>query len=166
MTASDARLHLRYSTWASKKVLEAASALKPDDLDRTVGVSHGSIVGTLTHIQYADWIWYTRVSGASMEKPGGTFADVQNSWPALLAKWEAWSDALTDADLLRMIDYKSALDGKSYSTPVWQIVMHVVNHATLHRGQAVGMIRQLGIAPPATDLIFYYRELEAKGATA
>jgi uncharacterized damage-inducible protein DinB len=31
---------------------------------------------------------------------------------------------------------------------------HVVNHATLHRGQVVGMIRQLGIVPPSTDLLF------------
>jgi uncharacterized damage-inducible protein DinB len=36
-------------------------------------------------------------------------------------------------------------------------MQHVVNHATLHRGQVVGMIRQLGIAPPATDLLFYLR---------
>ncbi|MEP7352919.1 MAG: DinB family protein [Acidobacteriota bacterium] len=34
-------------------------------------------------------------------------------------------------------------------------MLHVVNHATLHRGQVMGMIRQLGIAPPVTDLIFY-----------
>jgi uncharacterized damage-inducible protein DinB len=34
-------------------------------------------------------------------------------------------------------------------------MQHVVNHATLHRGQVVGMIRQLGITPPATDLLFY-----------
>ena len=36
-------------------------------------------------------------------------------------------------------------------------MQHVVNHATLHRGQVVGMIRQLGIAPPSTDLLFYLR---------
>jgi uncharacterized damage-inducible protein DinB len=36
-------------------------------------------------------------------------------------------------------------------------MQHVVNHATMHRGQVVGMIRQLGIAPPSTDLLFYLR---------
>ena len=34
---------------------------------------------------------------------------------------------------------------------------HVANHATMHRGQVVGMIRQLGIDPPSTDLLFYLR---------
>jgi uncharacterized damage-inducible protein DinB len=37
-------------------------------------------------------------------------------------------------------------------------MQHVVNHATLHRGQVVGMIRQLGIVPPTTDLLFYLME--------
>jgi len=36
-------------------------------------------------------------------------------------------------------------------------MQHVANHATLHRGQVVGMMRQLGIAPPSTDLFFFLR---------
>ena len=39
---------------------------------------------------------------------------------------------------------------------VEQIVLHLVNHGTLHRGQVMGMIRQLGIVPPGTDLMHYY----------
>ncbi|MFN0112521.1 MAG: DinB family protein [Blastocatellia bacterium] len=39
--------------------------------------------------------------------------------------------------------------------PLVAQMQHVINHATLHRGQIVGMIRQLGIAPPAVDLLFY-----------
>jgi uncharacterized damage-inducible protein DinB len=50
------------------------------------------------------------------------------------------------------------MDGKPFETPVWQIVLHVVNHATLHRGQAMALLRQLGMKPPPTDLIFFYRE--------
>jgi uncharacterized damage-inducible protein DinB len=41
--------------------------------------------------------------------------------------------------------------------PLVDQMQHVVNHATMHRGQIVGMIRQLGIDPPATDLLFYLR---------
>jgi uncharacterized damage-inducible protein DinB len=157
MTASDARLHLRYSTWASRRLLEAARNLKPEDLERPVGVSHTSILGTLAHIQLADWIWYTRTV-APLERPAMTLEAVTTSWPEIHRLWEAWSDQLTDADLDRTLQYQG-MDGKSYESPVWQIVLHLVNHATLHRGQAMAMIRQLGIAPPGTDLIYYYREL-------
>jgi uncharacterized damage-inducible protein DinB len=46
----------------------------------------------------------------------------------------------------------------------WQIILHVVNHATLHRGQAMGILRQMGIAPPQTDLMNFYSELAAADA--
>ena len=45
--------------------------------------------------------------------------------------------------------------------PLVALLLHVVNHATLHRGQVMGMIRQLGIAPPATDFLFFYRDVVA-----
>ena len=47
----------------------------------------------------------------------------------------------------------------------WQIAVHVVNHATLHRGQIVGMLRQLGVKAPATDILFYYHEQVAPVAS-
>jgi uncharacterized damage-inducible protein DinB len=64
---------------------------------------------------------------------------------------------LSDTDLDRVVDYKS-LKGDPFKNTVREIVMHVVNHATIHRGQVMGMLRQMGVAPPPTDLIFFYRE--------
>jgi uncharacterized damage-inducible protein DinB len=49
------------------------------------------------------------------------------------------------------------LSGDPSSMPLVDQMQHVVNHATMHRGQIVGMIRQLGIDPPSTDLLFYLR---------
>jgi uncharacterized damage-inducible protein DinB len=43
-------------------------------------------------------------------------------------------------------------------------MQHAINHATLHRGKVVGMIRQLGVAPPQTDLLFYLMETRAPSA--
>jgi uncharacterized damage-inducible protein DinB len=158
MTAKEARTHLRYSGWASRKLMDAARSLNPDDLNRAVGVSHGSIVGTLSHIHFADRIWYSRV--VDPNEPVIREADMaalEQQWPAVQQKWEAWADSLQDADLDRVVSYKMR-DGTARETPVWQLLLHVVNHATLHRGQAVGMIRQLGVKPPATDLLFYFGE--------
>ena len=71
--------------------------------------------------------------------------------------------SLTDQDLDRTITFKM-LNGNPAEAPLTHVVLHVVNHATLHRGQVVAMIRQLGVKPPATDLIGYYRELKAASA--
>jgi len=45
--------------------------------------------------------------------------------------------------------------------PRWQIMQHVVNHGTYHRGQVIAMLRQLGAKGVATDLIAFYRERKA-----
>jgi uncharacterized damage-inducible protein DinB len=45
------------------------------------------------------------------------------------------------------------------ASPLWQMLQHVVNHATYHRGQVTTLLRQLGATPPKSqDLIAFYRE--------
>jgi uncharacterized damage-inducible protein DinB len=159
MTAAAAQLHFRYTNWASRRLLDAISKLSPEDLERPTGISHGSILGTLAHVQFADWVWFTRVV-EPLEKPAGTLEALQTAWPEIQRRWEAWADSRTDADLNREISYK-LFNGTECSSPVWHLVLHVVNHGTLHRGQVMGMLRQLNIVPPNTDMIGYYLTLPA-----
>ena len=166
MTAQEARTHIRYSGWASRKVLEAALALSSEERAKPMSVSHESIAKTLAHIYFGDAIWYSRIADASYPVPSHdalpSLDFVVEEWPRLQAKWEAWADAATDAEIARLVPFKSRFVGNA-GLPAWQIVMHVVNHSTLHRGQIVGILRQLGVKPPATDIVFYYYE---QGATA
>jgi uncharacterized damage-inducible protein DinB len=74
-------------------------------------------------------------------------------------------DSISDADLAADLGYRR-FTGEAYSLPLVQQMQHVVNHATLHRGQVVGMIRQLGVAPPSTDLLFYLMEIRAPSEPA
>ena len=163
MTATEARTLIQYTAWASRKVLAAAQQLTEEQRTQSTGISHESIAGTLGHIYWADRAWFERVAtpGGVLPKPA-SWTDTEKAWPALLDQWSQWADALTDGDLDREVHYKS-LAGTPASTRLDHIVMHVVNHATLHRGQVMGMIRQLGVQPPATDMIYYFREQAAKG---
>jgi uncharacterized damage-inducible protein DinB len=158
MTPAEIRTHLKYSTWASQRLLDAAKKLNPEDLTRNVGVSHQSILGTLSHIHFADRIWYSRV--VDPNEPvirESDLATLEKEWPAIQRKWEAWAEKVQAADLSRMIATKS-MDGIPYEVATEKTVMHLVNHDSLHRGQVMAMIRQLGIAPPPTDLMMYYRQ--------
>ncbi len=158
MTADEARTLIDYYGWASGKVLEAVHKLSAEDRERANGTSHMSITGTASHIYLAERLWFGRVHGTSAPTIGhATFAEAEIEWPALQAQWKAWAAALTDADMERVIEYK-LLSGAQGANQIKQIVTHLVNHATLHRGQIVGMIRQLGIQPPATDILWYYRD--------
>lgn len=161
MTADELRTHIRYSGWASQKLLDAALKLDQEQLYRDMGASHKSVLDTLAHIHFADRIWFSRVVDPSvqMNVPSDVLPHqaLEREWPEIQKRWEEWAGSLTDSDLSRVVSYK-AMDGKPFETPVWQIVLHVVNHATLHRGQAMALLRQLGMKPPPTDLIFFYRE--------
>ena len=157
-------LQLRYSAWATRRVLESATALSEEESQRELGNSYGGIRGTLTHIYQADAIWFDRLMGAptgdlSRYDPSPNFSE----WLPLLDGYVKWAEALTPADWDRIAHYRN-VKGETFQTPVWQIVLHVVNHATYHRGQITTLLRQLGRAPVATDLILYYRSLSAAAA--
>ncbi len=164
MTAEEVRTHIRYSGWASRRVLDAAMALSKEDQTKPMGVSHESIGKTLTHIYMADRIWYKRTVQPDLDMPpwneNYSLTKLAEEWNNLQALWETWADSLRDHDLDRVVQFQM-LNGTAAESPLIHIVLHVVNHATLHRGQVVGMLRQVGVKPPATDLIFYFREQAA-----
>jgi len=93
-------------------------------------------------------------AGTAPQTPEGA---IEVEWAWVQQQWTEWVATLADADLERVIDYKD-MRGNAHRSSVEEIVMHVVNHGTLHRGQVMAMMRQLGVAPPPTDLIYFYRE--------
>lgn len=141
--------------------MEASRAVSDADFEKPVGVSHGSLQGTLAHILFADWIWFTRVVGP-MQEPGQTREALERVWPELQDKWVAWAERTSDGGMNRVVEYQSKLYG-SMAQPVWQILLHVVNHATLHRGQAMSILRQMGVAPPHIDFMNFYQESATAG---
>lgn len=155
------RTHVRYSTWASARLVEAAGTLSPDELVRDFQSADKSVLGTLAHVYAADRVWLGRIEG----RPPARFLDpevdvrldvLQRDWPTLLGRWQAWVDGLQDA--AATVAYQD-LKGNPYTTPLWQIVLHVVNHGTHHRGQVSAMLRAMGHTPPPLDLIRFYREI-------
>ena len=74
----------------------------------------------------------------------------------------AWAEGASDGESKPMVEYKLMLYSQM-ARPVWQILLHVVNHATLHRGQAMSILRQMGIAPPHIDFMNFYQEPAAAG---
>ncbi|MCX6587966.1 MAG: DinB family protein [Acidobacteria bacterium] len=150
-------IHLDYSLWATSKLLDAASRLSSAELTRDLQVSHSSVLITLQHIYYADRTWLARLEGRQIDfadpAPGPTLEQLKEHWPPVLAGLKAYVEA--EADLDRQLTSRR-LNGDTFTIARWKILLHVVNHATLHRGQVMAMLRQLGHVPPATDLFYFY----------
>ena len=121
------------------------------------------MIGTLVHVFAADRIWLQRVQGVPpLGIPGPEYYDaavLRPAWQAVGEDWRAWARPLADEDFLQEISYRD-LKGNPWRTPLWQVVLHVVNHGTHHRGQAAGFLRSMGHPPPPLDLIAYYRSME------
>lgn len=163
MTREDLQTLLEYHYWARDRILEAAEALTPEQFTKDLGSSFKSVRDTLAHTYVAEWAWYARWMGNSPKAalPFEMFPNVgtlRRAWAEHEARVRAFVDGLGEDGVNRVIEYK-LLSGQAGKAAIWQMVQHVVNHATYHRGQVSTMLRQLGARPARSmDLDDFYRE--------
>ena len=166
MNLQDIKHLFDYTEWANGLALDAAAKLSDEYLRRDFQISHRSIFGTLLHMAGAEWIWLERWHGNS--PPGkeawshwttescADLTALNERWQNLVDRRAHFMSQLDESQLAAELPFK-LLSGDASSMRLVDQMHHVANHATLHRGQVVGMVRQLGIDPPSTDLLFYLR---------
>jgi uncharacterized damage-inducible protein DinB len=156
---------VRYSEWATRRLLEAASSLTAEERIRDLGQSHRSVVATLNHFFISERLWLDCLAthklpalytlGQSAPPPELSIEELQREWPPIWRRLDSWLGELTGDELAALIPCET-MPGQFRDFPRWEILRHDVNHATLHRGQVVGMLRQLGKQPPNVDIMTYY----------
>ncbi len=162
MTLKEIQYLFEYTKWANHLVLDAAAAISTEELMKDRAVSYQSMHGTLVHMMFGEWVWLRRFQGTSPDAPlaASDFPDLaalKNAWQKIEAERDEFLAGLTDESLQNDLTYKDVA-GNEYTNPLGLLMQHVVNHATLHRGQIVAMIRQSNIKPPATDFLYYFRK--------
>ena len=161
MNSADLKTMIEYHYWARDRLLDAVETLSPDQFNKDLGSSFKSVRETMVHTYAAEWAWYSRWQGKSPTAllTSDAFPDVpsiRRAWSELEQNLRRFVDELGD-NVDRVFDY-TLLSGAAGSTPLWQMLQHVVNHASYHRGQVTTMLRQIGAAPPkAMDMIAFYR---------
>jgi uncharacterized damage-inducible protein DinB len=169
MNLQDLRTMLDYHYWARDRLLDALEPLTPDQLNRDLGSSFKSIRETIIHTYAAEWAWHSRWRGHSPTAllPADQFPDlaaVRRAWSQHEGDMRAFLDGSGEEGVSRVIEYK-LLSGEAGASPLWQMLQHVVNHASYHRGQVTTMLRQLGATPAKPmDMIAYYRTKDRSGA--
>ena len=151
-----------YNRWAGRRTLTVASRLSNDDFLRPMGNSFSSVRDTLSHILGAEWIWLERWQGHSPKAllDPATFPTVhslESRWETLDRDQMQFIEALTPQRLREELAYIN-LRGQRYSYPLWQQLVHVVNHSSYHRGQITTLLRQHGAEAVSTDFLVYFDE--------
>jgi uncharacterized damage-inducible protein DinB len=140
--------HLTYMKWADDLLLEAIATHLPQEIH------------VLQHIYLGELVWLRRVQGHATAQitdftAPADLGALRAAWPALHRDWLGWAHAREDWNA--PVDHRN-LKGQAFQMPAWQIVLHLSNHGSYHRGQVSATLRAAGIAPPSTDLIVWFRQ--------
>jgi uncharacterized damage-inducible protein DinB len=162
MNAAEAQLLQAYNRWANGRLLDAAVDLGPEQLERDLSTSHGSVWGTLVHIVWAEWLWLgrwqrTRPAPETDPKLCRDLPTLRSRWEAMEQAQRSFVEQLTDPALAERISYQNRR-GETWVYPLGDMLRHVVNHSTYHRGQVMTLLRQLGATPRATDFLVFLDE--------
>ena len=151
-----------YDLWANERLLQTILTLDEGRQQQEIISSFPSLHKTFLHVWDASSIWWQRLHmHEQIVIPSLSFHpsmnDVANGLLSQNKEWVDWLDTVEEADLEKELVYKNRT-GDTFHQPVKEMLLHLFNHGTYHRGQLVTMLRQLGVEKiPQTDYIVYSR---------
>ena len=128
-----------YNAWANHRTLDSCATLSDAQFVQDLGSSFPSVRDTLVHLMLVEWVWLERWNGRSPNvwPPNADFpslAAVRARWAEIERDLLAYISALKPEDVSRVVHHTTTA-GVPQAQPLWQMLQHVVNHATYHRGQ-------------------------------
>jgi len=170
LTPQAARMLTRYNTWANQLIFEAVAALPEGEATKPRPSLFKNMVHTLNHNYVIDLIWQAHLEGrdhgfTARNTPGHPpFEELRAKQQAIDDWYIAWSDAQSEASLAQAVHF-TLIGGNRGVMTRGEILLHIVNHTTYHRGFVADLFYQVPDArPPTTDLPVYLRETAAAPA--
>ena len=162
MLAEEVRWLFTYDRWATRKVLEVLDGLEAEVWTEPNVVGERGLGGVLVHHLGASQRWRIGLASRGAEEgpspetePLPAVDELRQRWDEEWAAVDAWLPTLTD----EFVGY--VLDG----VPVWQMLVHIVNHGTQHRAEAAALLTARGRSPGELDMINFAEEQAGRGAT-
>jgi len=163
-TPRTARTLARYNAWADQLIFEAVAGLPKGEAEKPRQSIFRNMVHTLNHNYVIDRIFQAHLEG----RPHGYTARNTPDCPPLADLWKAqqeinawyvaWSDRMTPAQLDEEVRFTFVGGGDGCMTR-GEILQHVVNHTSYHRGFVAQMICEVPARPPTTDLPVFLRDV-------
>lgn len=169
MTKNEMQLLFEYDRWANNRCLQMASALTLEQFTRDLRGSFPSVRNTLLHVIGGEWGWLTYWKLPSHSS--AALADLWNrhdtlfrpdSFPDFLSVRRKWAEVeeqqanfvsvVTEEALGKMLPFRTT------ELTLAQLMQHMVNHSTYHRGHVAAMLRQLDVKLQPTDFHLFLLE--------
>ena len=150
MRADEIRFLFAYDRWATRRVLNALGGLDPAVWARPDVVGERGLGSILVHQLGSSQRWRNLFEGSPTDEsvklelqPLLTVDELRARWEAEWVAVDAWLQTLTDAAVANLDE----------GVPVWQLLVHVVNHGTQHRSEAAALLTAEGRSPGELDLM-------------
>ena len=151
-----------YHVWANQRLIDCILLLPEDSQVKEIRSSFPSLHATLMHLWDAENIWWQRMKMNDVVTPPsanfqGATRDVASALLHQDKLWESWVTSASVAAIEHVFHYQNT-KREQFKQPIYQMLLHLFNHGTYHRGQLVTMLRQLGVENiPSTDFIIWTR---------
>ena len=155
----------RYNAWANKLIFEAVAALPPGEAEKPRQSLFRNMVHMLNHNYVIDRIFQAHLEGRAHGYSARNTPDhppLGELWRAqqeIDAWYVAWSDSLTSAAADEKVSFAYVGGGEGVMTR-GEILLHIVNHTSYHRGFVADLFFQVPARPPTTDLTVFLRDVK------
>jgi uncharacterized damage-inducible protein DinB len=159
----DLRMLTRYTAWADERMFAGVANLPEDEVTAQRPTTFGTMVNTLNHNYVVDLIWQAHLQG----RPHGFKARITEVEPPLAQLWDdqqklddwyiAYADQLSPAAHDEVVQFQF-VDGGAGALTRGDMLLHIVNHKTYHRGIVAALMSAAGARPPVMDLPVYLRD--------
>ena len=163
MTPQTVRSLMRYNAWANKAIFDAVAALPAGEATKERPTLFKNMVNTLNHLYVVDVIWQAHLQGREHNIPAlrtvlhPELADLYRAQVEIDGWYVSYGDGLGPSALEERVDF-TLIGGNRGSMRRGEILFHVVNHTSYHRGWVADMFYQIPLQPPYTDLPVFLRE--------
>lgn len=160
---SSANLLARYRMWADQHTFDAVAALPPGEAARERPTHFRTMIGTLNHIYLVDLIWQAHLEGRDHGFRSrelmlhDDLSELRRVQQAANHWYIDWSERQSTSSLSETVGFRF-IRGECGVMTRGEILLHVVNHATYHRGWLAEMFFHVPARNPTTDLPVYLRD--------
>lgn len=148
-----------YNYWANHRYLKAAQGLSPEQFTRRQGHSWDSVQGVLVHMMSSEIMWPARWRGGS---PGfldpadfPTCASIIDRWAEVEKDMREFLGQQSEDSLQKKLSYTNT-KGETFTLPLWQMMAHVPNHNTHHRGELAAMFALMSASHPEEEVVQFF----------
>lgn len=154
---------VRYKAWADDVFYASLAQLPPHELTAPRPILFGSMLRTMNHIYAMDTVWQAHLEGrphglkTRSPKECPPFEELRDQQKAIDAWFVRYADSLAPSRVDEVVGF-TFIGGGPGSLTRGEILLHVVNHPSYHRGQVADIMYTIGTQPPTTDFPVFCRD--------